>query len=237
MTELYKWLKPNDIEQLLWATNYLHDKNVSYNSNPPDPYNYLITLDQGSFNNPAYILAVRSMKAAWRQRKLRKKRHGKTEFSLIISNEKKKKLNNLSKKKGKTQSETLEELIDDETQRNEELRNEIKRQKDVFSQRLEITRGAHKRKVFEIEMYTNILLYLLEENLKKMIQYEMDAFKANHSSIHEHIGTKEFKEERFMSESETINKALKRVQSWTPKTFPLDVVTKLNTQQLIHKGK
>ncbi|NIC05361.1 hypothetical protein [Billgrantia bachuensis] len=237
MSELSKWLKPSNIEQHRWAADYLFRKNVSHNPNPPDPHYYLITLDNSASHDPAYILAVRSMKAAWRQKKLRKTRNGKTEFSLTISNGKKKKLNNLAKKKGKTLGETLEELIDDEAQRNEELRSEIKRQKELSSQSLELARGAHKTRIYEIEMYTNILLCLLEENLNKMIQYEMDAFKANHSSIHEHIGTKEFKEERFLSESETINKALKKVQSWAPKTFPLDIVTKLNTKQLIHNGK
>ncbi|WP_148252246.1 hypothetical protein [Aidingimonas lacisalsi] len=233
MTGLIQWLKANDEEQHNWALEYLQKKGFYTFPFPPTCYEYLIQLEKNNNTNPNYILAVNSMKSAWRQKKARAKRKGKTEFSLTINKEKKRKLNSLAKKKGKTLGETLEELIDDEAQRDEERRNEIKRQKEIFSQRLKITRESHKRKIFEIEMYTNILLYLLEENLNKMIQYETDAFKANHPSIHTHIGTKEFKEERLSYESETIKKALRKVQSWTPKTFPLDIVTKLNTKQLI----
>lgn len=235
MSELSEWLEPNNIEQQRWAIDYLFRKKVSPNPNPFDPHYYLIALDNSASNDPTYILAVRSMKAAWRQKKLRKSRKGKTEFSLTISNEKKRKLNKLAKKKGKTLGETLEDLIDDEAQRDEELRKEIKNQKELFSQSLELARGAHKSRIIEIENYTNILLYLLEENLNKMIQYETDAFKANQDFIHDHIGTKGFKEKRFLSESQAINTALKKNKSWNPKSFPLDIITKLNTKELIEK--
>lgn len=92
------------------------------------------------------------MKAAWRQKKLREKRKGKTEFSLVISNEKKSKLRTLSNKKGKTLNEALEELIDDEVARQKEHQQELLEAKKVLQQRLETVREAHKVNVNEVEL-------------------------------------------------------------------------------------
>ena len=161
------------------------------------------------------------MKAAWRQQQLRGKRKGKTEFSLVISKEKKSKLKALSSKKGKSLNETLEELIDDESARQTEHQKKILEAKKELNQRLEMARGAQA------------LLYLLDEYIKKMVQCEIDAFKANHASIHDHIGTKDYKESRLSAESEAINQALSKIPAWKKRTFPLDISTKINIKSML----
>lgn len=76
-------------------------------------------------------------------------------------------------------------------------------------------------------------MHLLDEYLKKMIQCEIDAFQANHSSIHDHIGTKDYKEKRLSTECEAINQALKKIPAWKKRTFPLGISTKINIKSML----
>lgn len=170
-------------------------------------------------------------------KKAQRKKKGKTEFSLVISNEKKRKLSTLAQQKGKTLGETLEDLINDELIRNEEHKEEIKKEKKAFEQKLYIAKESHKMKFSEAETTTDILLYLLQEYLLKMIQCEVDAFKANHPSIHEHNGNNDYKNKRFETETEIINKALGKISSWNPKSFPLHIITKSNIKKFLNETK
>lgn len=231
MSELTDWLNKNDTAQHEWTYNYLSNKGFSTPTRVQTYYLYLMFLDKNFNSSPSYILAVRSMKSAWRQKKLREKRKGKTEFSLIISNDKKRKLNHLAKKSGKTLGETLENLINEEAVRNEEYKDKIKKEKEEIKMKLETQRRAKEVDINEAQMKTKVLLCIIEEFLNKMIQCEVDAYEANHPSINKHFGSSEYKNDRLEMESRYINKALRNVPSWNNETFPLDVVTKLNIKK------
>jgi len=233
MPSLRKWLRAYDEEQHAWAVSYLERKGIIPYSRPESNYDCLLEIDKKSQGNPHYKLAEISMKAAWRQKKIREKRRGKTEFSLVISNEKKSKLRALADKKGKTLNETLEELIDDETTRHASYKKELEEEKKVIRQRLEMTRSAQEAKLKEVELTTDSLLYLLNEYLERMIQCEVDAFKANHTSIHEHVGTDDYMTSRLSIETEAINKALRNIPAWKKRTFPLDIGTKINIKNML----
>ena len=233
MSSLKKWLRADEEDQQAWAVSYLEKKGIRLYSRPGKDYEYLLEIEKFFQKNPHYKLAENSMKAAWRQQKLRGKRKGKTEFSLVISKEKKSKLKALSSKKGKSMNETLEELIDDESARQIEHQKKLMEAKKELNQRLEMTRGAQAVKLNEVEATTDALLYLLDEYIKKMVQCEIDAFKANHASIHDHIGTKDYKESRLSAENEAINQALSKIPAWKKRTFPLDISTKINIKSML----
>ena len=190
---------------------------------PPNPSNYyeaLVNFDKQNQTDPVYKLALNSLKSAWRQKNLREKRKGKTEFSIVISNEKKKKLKTLARQQGKTLGETLEDLINNEIIRNKEYEEKIKNEKKTLKQMLNITREAHKIKINELEKTTTTLLHLLKKYVLKMIQHEIGAYEANHPSIYEHMGSKKHQDQRIAMESEIINKELKKLPSWNAKKFP-----------------
>jgi hypothetical protein len=233
MPSLRKWLRAYDEEQHAWAVSYLERKGIKPYSRPQNNYEYLLEIDQNFQENPHYKLAKNSMKSAWRQKKIREKRRGKTEFSLVISNEKKSKLRALADKKGKTLNETLEELIDDESTRQSSYKKELEEEKKTIRQRLETTKGAQEAKLKEVELTTDSLMYLLNEYVEKMIQCEIDAFKANHTSIHEHVGTNDYMKSRLSIETEAINKALRNIPAWNKRTFPLDIGTKINIKGML----
>ncbi len=92
MPGLIKWLKKDDTEQHTWAYKYLCSKGLKLYPNPSNYYEALVNFDKQNQTDPVYKLALNSLKSAWRQKNLREKRKGKTEFSIVISNEKKKKL-------------------------------------------------------------------------------------------------------------------------------------------------
>lgn len=245
MSGLIKWLKIKDAEQQQWAIDYLHKRNFTltpYSPTSPNPQNtfaYLIQLENNAKSNPHYILAVRSMKSAWRQKNLREKRKGKTEFSLVISKEKKRKLNTLAKQGGKTLGETLEILITEEIQRQVELKEEIKKEKAIINQKLEITKESYKVRMNERDMTINVLLYLLEQSIDKMLHHEIDAIKAYQPTAHLHSGTEEYKETRNSEESEKIRKTLRKIPTWEPNrfSFPLEIIKKLDIKKYIHEEK
>lgn len=238
--DLIKWIKRNDNDQHKWAINYLHKRNFSfspYHSTPPVPpntYEYLIELESNFKTNPHYLLAVRTMKSAWRQKKLRKKRAGKTEFSLVISNEKKKKLSTLAQQRGKTLGEALEEIINYESQRQIEVKEELKKEKELMKQKLELAKVSYNARAYKKDMTIHALLYLLEENIANMLQSEIDAIKAYQPTAYEHTGTKEYEESRLEEEKEKINNALKTIHSWEPTYFPLGIIEKLNIKKYIN---
>nr|WP_163501355.1 hypothetical protein [Halomonas socia] len=142
MGNLEKWLDKDDIEQQIWAKKYLERKGLHYESIVYSYYDDLLILEKKHRDDPSYVLAINAMKAAWRQKKLRGKRKGKTEFSLIISKEKKKLLGTISKKKGVTLGEALEELINDEHIRQEEHAGELKKRGSIISKGLMPQEGA-----------------------------------------------------------------------------------------------
>jgi len=233
MSSLSKWLRPYDKDQHSWAVKYLENKGISFYSRPENDYEYLLEIDKRSQRNPHYKLAENSMKAAWRQKKLRENRKGKTEFSLVISNEKKSKLRALSSRKGKTLNETLEDLIDDETSRQAEYQKKLQEEKKALQERLVTARGAQAVRLNEVELTTGALMYFLDEYVRKMVQCEIDAFQANHSSIHDYIGTKDYKNTRLSAECEVINQALRKIPAWKKRTFPLDIDTKIKIKSML----
>ncbi|NIC39426.1 hypothetical protein HBJ58_22585 [Halomonas desiderata] len=234
MSSLKKWLRPYDEKQHAWAVSYLEKKNVRLYSRPDRNYEYLLEIDKISQNNPHYKLAVNSMKSAWRQQKLREKRRDKTEFSLVISNEKKKRLSTLAKQRGKTIGETLEEIINYESQRQLEIKEEIKKEKEIIKQKLESTRGHYNARVHKKNMTIHTLLYALEESIENMLNSEIDAIKAYQPTAYEHTGTKEYKELRLAEEKEKINKYLKKIHTWEPNYFPLDIQDKIRIREIIN---
>lgn len=234
MTSLKRWLRPYDEEQHTWAVSYLEKKGIRLYSRPERNYEYLLEIDKLSQNSPHYKLAVNSMKSAWRQQKLREKRKGKTEFSLVISNEKKRKLSTLAQQRGKTLGETLEEIINYESQRQIEVKEELKKEKEIIKTKLELARGNYNNRVHKKDMTIHALLYLLEENIENMLQSEIDAIKAYQPTAYEHAGTKEYKELRLAEEIEKINRYLKTIPTWEPNYFPLGIMEKLDIKNFIN---
>lgn len=236
MSQLTGWTKEGHSEQNAWAVNYLYKKGFSPIIGGDDPYKNLFYMDETFKSDPTYALEVRNMKAAWRQKKSREKRKGKTEFSLVISNEKKNKLRALSRKKGKTLNETLEGLIDDEMARHVDYQKKLADEKKLLRQKLEMARGAQVTRLNEVELTTDALMYLLNEYVEKMIHYEVDALKANHPLIHDHHGTADYKESRLSYEREAINRALHNIPAWKKRTYPLDIGIKMRIKGILNIG-
>ncbi|SDI88696.1 hypothetical protein [Billgrantia gudaonensis] len=233
MPSLRNWLIAYDEEQHAWAVSYLERKGINPYWRSKSNYEYLLDIDKNFQENPHYKLAKNSMKAAWRQKKIREKRKGKIEFSLVISNEKKSKLRALSGKKGKTLGETLEDLIDDELSRQKEYQKKLEEEKKNLHQYLENSRGAQKTRLNEVEMTTNSLLYLLNKYVERLIQCEVDALRENHTLTHKHFGTKDYMQSRLSTETEAINRALRKIPAWKKRTFPLDIATEIKIKDIL----
>ncbi len=236
MGNLEKWLDKDDIEQQIWAKKYLERKGLHYESIVYSYYDDLLILEKKHRDDPSYVLAINAMKAAWRQKKLRGKRKGKTEFSLIISKEKKKLLGTISKKKGVTLGEALEELINDEHIRQEEHAGELKKEREHYKQRLDAARGSLQYKIYEKDKIISVLLHLVESYMDDMIDKEIGGLKA-HQSMDDGAGeSKKYSEGRLKKEHASVNKAIKTATGLRLNLFPLDPVTKIQIKQEINKN-
>lgn len=199
------WINPTDQNQLTWAINYLRKKGVPYRQDshgqiliPPHPHELV---------NKKLIS---DMKSAWRQRKLRDSRKGKTEFSLVISKEKKQTLKRIASNRKKTLGETLEELIAEERDKDSRYREVIKREKAEIRERLNEQSDA-----------IDLLLSMLKTEILNRVKSDVKLLELQSPTASTHSGTEPVADQEYRRACSKINKEMRLHPALKNKLFSM----------------
>jgi len=131
---LFSWIKKCQPEDRDWARTYLRGKGISLNNDAFEP----LGIAPITINDARHREIDSQLRNAWRQRKARRKLVGRKAHNFVLSHSAKKKLDRIANEMSATIVDALNIVINDEDQRIEAHRQELKklREEDIRLKRL-----------------------------------------------------------------------------------------------------
>lgn len=128
-TNPFEWIRKIPSEDRLWARTYLANENLQ-------PAYHAFEPGGPGFGNPAdpnHLKIDLRLRNAWRQRKARKRQSDKVACNFLLNKLSKRRLEKIAEEQNSTLVETLESLINGETEKLRELKEKVKKTKQSIA--------------------------------------------------------------------------------------------------------